>query len=68
MFHRQFTFLVLAATLSCGASTQSIVQCKLAAVEKLPEDPLAVNAVDLANLIARLQNCHQPAPGDAGAP
>jgi len=58
------TALCLATVASgCGSA---LVQCKLEAVERLPDDPLAVNGHDVSNLIARLQNCRASA-ADAGA-
>lgn len=58
------TCLGIATLTGCGSA---LVQCKLEAVEKLPDDPLAVNGHDVSNLIARLQNCRATAT-DAGAP
>lgn len=54
--------LLCVAAIGCSSS---LIQCKIEAVEKLPEDPLAVNSHDVSNLIARLENC-RAAPSDAG--
>lgn len=59
------TCLALASLTGCGRS--ALVQCRLDAVERLPDDPLAVNGHDVSNLIARLQNCEASARADAGA-
>lgn len=58
------TCLGIATLAGCGST---LVQCKIDAVEKLPDDPLAVNGHDVSNLIARLQNC-RASGADAGAP
>jgi hypothetical protein len=57
----------LAISLLIGCSS-TIVQCKLDALENLPDDPFAVSGHDVSNLIARLQNCRDQPTADAGSP
>lgn len=62
MFQTLAIALVCAVSIGCSSS---IIQCKIDAVEQLPDDPFAVNGHDVSNLIARLQNCKAGA-ADAG--
>lgn len=51
----------------CGvAVNQALVECKLRALDELPRDPFTINGHDVANLVARLENCKKPI--DGGAP
>lgn len=47
------------------ASSQAVLQCESAALRKLPEDPFAITAHDVSNLVARLHECKNPS-ADAG--
>jgi hypothetical protein len=47
----------------CGSAQQ--VECRVAAVSFLPEDPMAVTPYDVQDLVGRLNACKQ-GPGDAG--
>ncbi len=50
----------------CGQAsvTPQMVQCKLAALRVLPDDPKQATVGDAVDLIGRIKACHQPA--DAG--
>jgi len=66
MFVRTVFATCLAITALGGCGSSALVQCKLAAVERLPDDPFAVNGHDVANLVARLQNCQAQQGSDGG--
>lgn len=56
-------FIVFCLLLGGCASSQ--VQCESAALRRLPEDPFAITAHDVSNLVARLHECKNPS-ADAG--
>lgn len=57
------TFALVGLNAACG-TTASTVQCKVAAVELLPTDPMQVTPYDVDSLVTRLRACD--ATGDAG--
>lgn len=50
--------------LSCGSTLPALVRCKLEALKVLPDDPMQATAYDAADVIHRLQACHE---ADGGA-
>jgi hypothetical protein len=54
----------------CGAAARlpALVECKLAALRVLPDDPMEATAYDAVDVILRLQDCHREAAGDGGSP
>jgi hypothetical protein len=48
----------------CGASS-ALVQCKLDALDVLPEDPRHATVYDAVDVIQRVRACHD-APADGG--
>lgn len=59
--------LIAANASGCGQSavTPQLVQCKLAALRVLPEDPKQVTIADAIDVVSRIKACTQPA--DAGS-
>jgi hypothetical protein len=51
----------------CGAALPAAqIQCRLAALEVLPEDPMQVTVYDAVDVVERLRACS--APKDGGVP
>lgn len=65
---KRFIFATCLSTAALAGCSSTLVQCKLDAVERLPDDPLAINGHDVANLVARLQTCRARSAPDGGAP
>jgi hypothetical protein len=62
MLKSAMTAIALALLASC--SSPAVVQCKVAAVRFLPEDPGQITPYDVVDLVKRLHECK--GLGDAG--